>query len=162
MIPVYYYTDVQGTGLAFIVMADVFTKVATTSQIKIESSALESHCWCCILSYAASYLISWHYRSLGRPSGLASSSACFSLLAWDLRLGSWRCNNKCQWCVLSFIFLDLISTNLIFKNISYSIYYDKSWNFVLQGVLSTLFDQPSLKNVKKPILVAIIAVFCFW
>jgi len=31
----------------------------------------------------------------------------------------------------------------------------------MEGVLSTLFDQPSLKNVKKPILVAIIAVFCF-
>ena len=40
MIPLYhwYYTNVQGTGLAFIVMADVFTKVATTSQVKIESS----------------------------------------------------------------------------------------------------------------------------
>jgi len=32
---------------------------------------------------------------------------------------------------------------------------------IMEGVLSTLFDQPSLKNVKKPILVAIIAVFCF-
>jgi hypothetical protein len=30
----------------------------------------------------------------------------------------------------------------------------------MEGVLSTLFDQPSLKNVKKPILVAIIAFVC--
>jgi solute carrier family 6 amino acid/orphan transporter-like 15/16/17/18/20 len=31
----------------------------------------------------------------------------------------------------------------------------------VQGVLSTLFDQPRLKHVKKPILVAGIALFCF-
>ena len=33
---------------------------------------------------------------------------------------------------------------------------------IMEGVLSTLFDQPSLKNVKKPILVAVIAASCFW
>ena len=32
---------------------------------------------------------------------------------------------------------------------------------ILEGVISTLFDQPSLKNVKKPILVGVVAVTCF-
>lgn len=32
---------------------------------------------------------------------------------------------------------------------------------ILEGVISTLFDQPSLKNVKKPLLVGVVAVTCF-
>merc|ERR1711935_128500 len=32
---------------------------------------------------------------------------------------------------------------------------------ILEGVISTLFDQPSLKNVKKPLLVLIVVLFCF-
>ena len=32
---------------------------------------------------------------------------------------------------------------------------------ILEGVVSTLFDQPSLKHVKKPILVGCVAVSCF-
>ena len=32
---------------------------------------------------------------------------------------------------------------------------------ILEGVISTLFDQPSLKNVKKPILVGVVAVSSF-
>jgi len=32
---------------------------------------------------------------------------------------------------------------------------------ILEGVVSTLFDQPSLKHVKKPILVGCVAVTCF-
>ena len=29
---------------------------------------------------------------------------------------------------------------------------------ILEGVISTLFDHPRLKNVKKPILVAVVAL----
>ena len=32
---------------------------------------------------------------------------------------------------------------------------------ILEGVMSTLFDQPSLKHVKKPVLVGCVAVGCF-
>jgi len=32
---------------------------------------------------------------------------------------------------------------------------------ILEGVVSTLFDQPSLKHVRKPILVGVVAVTCF-
>jgi len=32
---------------------------------------------------------------------------------------------------------------------------------IMEGVMSTLFDQPSLKHVKKPILVACVALGCF-
>jgi len=32
---------------------------------------------------------------------------------------------------------------------------------ILEGVISTLFDQPSLRNVKKPILVGVVAITCF-
>ena len=32
---------------------------------------------------------------------------------------------------------------------------------ILEGVMSTLFDQPSLKHVKKPVLVGCVAVVCF-
>ena len=32
---------------------------------------------------------------------------------------------------------------------------------ILEGVVSTLFDQPSLKHVKKPILVGCVAITCF-
>jgi len=32
---------------------------------------------------------------------------------------------------------------------------------IMEGVMSTLFDQPSLKHVKKPILVGFVAVGCF-
>jgi len=32
---------------------------------------------------------------------------------------------------------------------------------ILEGVVSTLFDQPSLKHVKKPILVGCVAISCF-
>lgn len=73
----------QGTGLAFIVMADVFTKIPGAP------------IWSCL----------------------------FFLMLFSLGLGS---------------------------QIG-----------IMEGVLSTLFDQPSLKRVKKPILVAIIAVVCF-
>jgi len=32
---------------------------------------------------------------------------------------------------------------------------------ILEGVVSTLFDQPSLKHIKKPILVGVVAISCF-
>jgi len=32
---------------------------------------------------------------------------------------------------------------------------------ILEGVVSTLFDQPSLKHVRKPILVGVVAISCF-
>ena len=32
---------------------------------------------------------------------------------------------------------------------------------ILEGVMSTLFDQPSLKHIKKPVLVGCVAVGCF-
>ena len=32
---------------------------------------------------------------------------------------------------------------------------------IMEGVMSTLFDQPSLKHIKKPVLVGCVAVGCF-
>ena len=32
---------------------------------------------------------------------------------------------------------------------------------ILEGVVSTLFNQPSLKHIKKPILVGVVAISCF-
>ena len=32
---------------------------------------------------------------------------------------------------------------------------------IMEGVMSTLFDQPSLKHIKKPVLVGFVAIGCF-